>query len=134
VRLIFRLYNEYRCVRELKSELEARGLKTKTWTSGSGRAVGGKPFSGGHLYYLLKNRVYVGEAVHRGVSHAGQHEAIIDQDTWHRTEAILKNNRVGRKQGRGAENPSPLAGILFDELGSRLTPSHTGKRGARLRF
>src|SRR6202022_2304267 len=50
VRLIFRRYAELGSVRLLQAELEARGIKSKSWTSVSGRLVGGKPFSRGALY------------------------------------------------------------------------------------
>ena len=40
VRLIFRRYAELGSVRLLKAELEARGIKSKSWTSASGRLVG----------------------------------------------------------------------------------------------
>ncbi|MCH8154875.1 MAG: recombinase family protein, partial [Proteobacteria bacterium] len=33
-------------------------------------------------YKLLANPVYVGEIVHKGVRHAGEHDAIIDRETW----------------------------------------------------
>ena len=48
VRLIFRRYAELGSVRLLKAELEARGIKSKSWTSASGRLVGGKPFRAAH--------------------------------------------------------------------------------------
>jgi len=43
-------------VRLLKDELDACGIKSKSWTTASGRRVGGKPFSRGALYLLLQNR------------------------------------------------------------------------------
>src|ERR1700732_222567 len=59
-RLIFRRYAELGSVRLLKAEIEARGIKSKSWTSASGRLVGGKPFSRGALYLMLQNRIYRG--------------------------------------------------------------------------
>ena len=58
VRLIFRRYSELGSVRLLKAELEARGIKSKSWTSASGRLVGGKLFSRGALYLMLQNRIF----------------------------------------------------------------------------
>ena len=66
-------------VRLLKDELEAPGIKSKSWTTASGRRVGGKPFSRGALYLILQNRLYRGEIVHKGQSHPGEHTPIIDQ-------------------------------------------------------
>ena len=66
VRAIFCRYAERDSVRLLKDELEARAIKSKSWTSASGRLVGGKPFSRGALYLMLQNRLYRGEIVHKG--------------------------------------------------------------------
>jgi site-specific DNA recombinase len=51
------------------------------------------------LYYLLRNRVYRGEAVHKGVAHPGEHEAIIEEDSWETVQAKL--SAPGNKQRRG---------------------------------
>jgi hypothetical protein len=64
VRFIFCRYAELGSVRLLKEELDARGIKSKSWTSASGHPIGGKPFSHGALYLLLQNRTYLGEIVH----------------------------------------------------------------------
>ena len=61
VRSIFRSYTELGSVRLLKQELEVRGVITRAWTSASDRRVGGKPFSRGGLYLILRNRIYLGE-------------------------------------------------------------------------
>ena len=78
VRTIFRRYAELGSVRLLKEKLEARGVKSKSWTSAAGRLIGGKPFSRGALYLMLRNRIYRGEIVHNGQSHQGEHKPIID--------------------------------------------------------
>jgi site-specific DNA recombinase len=54
VRLIFRRYAELGSVRLLQAELEARGIRSKSWTSVSSRLVGGKPFSRGALYLCCR--------------------------------------------------------------------------------
>jgi hypothetical protein len=57
VRSIFRRYAELGSVRLLKDELEARRIDSRSWTSASGRLVGGKPFSRGAFYLILQNRI-----------------------------------------------------------------------------
>src|SRR5215470_6830563 len=57
VRSILRRYAELGSVRLLKDELEARRIDSRSWTSPSGRLVGGKPFSRGALYLILQNRI-----------------------------------------------------------------------------
>jgi DNA invertase Pin-like site-specific DNA recombinase len=134
VRLIYRLYTEYRCVRQLKAELDRRKIVTKKKVSLTGRTWGGNAFTRGHLYCLLANRLYLGEAVHKGQAYPGQHEAIIDQDLWNRVQTTLKDNRYERASGLKSIEPSLLAGILFDDRGNRLTPSHTRRHNRRYRY
>src|SRR5215467_6930141 len=60
VRSIFRRYAELGSVRLLKEELEAHGINSKSWKRAAGRVIGGKPFSRGALYLILRNRIYRG--------------------------------------------------------------------------
>ena len=53
------------------------------------RSRRGKLIDKGFLYKLFNNRVYIGEAVHKGSSYPGEHEAIIDRDIWDKVHAIL---------------------------------------------
>src|SRR5215471_5053352 len=59
----YRCYSRYARVKAvtlttpLKDELEARRIDSRSWTSASGRLVGGKPFSRGALYLILQNRI-----------------------------------------------------------------------------
>src|SRR6202022_1284637 len=62
---IFRRYAELGSIRLLQEELDAQGLRSKCWTSASGRLWGGKPFARGALYLLLHNRTYRGGSVQK---------------------------------------------------------------------
>jgi DNA invertase Pin-like site-specific DNA recombinase len=134
VRAIFRRYAELGSVRLLKDELEARGIKSKSWTTTAGRCVGGKPFSRGALYLLLQNRLYRGEIVHKGQSHPGEHTPIIDQPLWDAVQAQLTARTAERNSSTRSRQPSLLAGMLFDGDGNRMTPTHATKQGTRYRY
>jgi len=121
-------------VRLLKAELEAQGRKSKSWTSASGRVIGGKPFSRGALYLMLRNRTYRGEIVHRGQSHPGEHTPIIDQPLWDAVQMRLAGNTTERNSGTRTHQPSLLAGMLFDTEGNRMTPSYAVKKGTRYHY
>ncbi len=110
VRLVFRRYAELGSVRLLKAELEARGIKSKSWTSASGRLVGGKSFSRGALYLMLQNRTYRGEIVHKGQFHPGEHTPIIDQPLWDAVQEQLAGNTARHRCGGRTRQPSLLAG------------------------
>ena len=47
---------------------------------------------------------------------------------------MLAANRVERATGARASHPSPLTGMVFDETGERLTPTHAVKKGTRYRY
>jgi site-specific DNA recombinase len=47
---------------------------------------------------------------------------------------MLAANRVERATGARASNPSLLTGMVFDEAGERLTPTHAVKKGTRYRY
>jgi site-specific DNA recombinase len=134
VRSVFRRYAELGSVRLLKAELEAQGRKSKSWTSAAGRVIGGKPFSRGALYLILRNRTYRGEIVHKGQSHPGEHAPIIDQPLWDAVQMRLAGNTAERNSGTRTHQPSLLAGMLSDTEGNRMTPSYVVKKGRRYRY
>jgi hypothetical protein len=45
----------------------------------------GQRLDKGRIYKLLNNRVYIGEAVHKGIAYPGEHEAIVGKDLWDRS-------------------------------------------------
>ena len=52
----------------------------------------GPPIDKGDIYKTLNDRVYIGEAVHKG-SHPGEHQAIIDHSLRDKAHAILRKNQ-----------------------------------------
>jgi site-specific DNA recombinase len=99
-----------------------------------GRQSGGTAFSRGHFYRLLSNPVYIGRVPHQGRSYEGEHDAIIDAETWDKVQAQLAMN-AGRKRGRASsKHPSLLAGLLFTADGVPFTPSHAVNHGRRYRY
>ena len=99
----------------------------------TGRNVGGARFGRGALYHLLKNRIYRGEAVHKGVSHPGEHDAIVDEGLWGEVQAKLAGNVGTRRQAR-IDNGALLMGLLFDDRGNRMSPSYTTRKSGRYRY
>jgi site-specific DNA recombinase len=134
VRHIFRRYAALGSVRLLQQELDAAGIRSKSWISSSGRRWGGKPLARGALYLMLKNPIYRGEIVHKDQHYPGEHEPIIDEALWQEVETKLAINAVERRAGEKVANPSLLAGLLYDGQGYRMTPSHAVKKGMRYRY
>ena len=121
-------------VRLLKEELDGDGIVSKTRIDKYGRQSGGKLLARGALYLLLQNPIYRGRIVHKENSYQGEHDAIIDATLWDRVEQRLAANRIERSEGADAREPSLLAGLIYDDTGERMIPSHANKRGNRYRY
>ena len=130
VREIFRCYSELGSVRLLKAELDRRGLRSKLRVANNGGRSGGSSFYRGALYTVLRNPIYIGQIRHKGVCYPGEHEAIVERQTWEQVQTLLSARRVRATKS----TPSPLAAKLFDEDGERLTPSHVVKGTRRYRY
>ena len=132
VRMIFNRYLTLKSFQALISELDEKGIVTKTRLPSS-KLKGGVPFTYGPLAYLLKNRTYIGETGHKGSWFQGEHQPILDQRTFDQVQELLKANSIIRTKQRH-DNEALLSGILFDDRGNRMTPSYTIKNGVRYPF
>jgi len=133
VRALFELYLEHGTVRTVTLEAERLGLRTKVRNI-NGKTTGGQVFSRGHLYQLLRNPVYAGKIAHKGKTHAGRHEAILDKKSWDAVQHKLDDNAAPRATTTNSAGLNLLTGLLFDEQGDRLTPIRSGKKGKRYHY
>jgi DNA invertase Pin-like site-specific DNA recombinase len=134
VRLLFDLYLKFGSVRRLHEECQRLGLRTKLRTMLDGRQSGRTGFSRGHLYRILSSPIYIGRIPHKHRSYNGEHEAIIEAETWDGVQVQLATN-AGRKRGRSnSKHPSLLAGLLFTVDGLPFTASHAVNHGRRYRY
>ncbi|MGB7406793.1 MAG: recombinase family protein [Pacificimonas sp.] len=134
VRHIFERYLKLGSISQLAEELARDGYRTKLRIYKSGRQVGGIPFLKGPLASLLKNRIYLGEVVHNGTAHPGEHDAVIDPGVFEQVQALIARNRHDQKTGKRAINPSLLTGMLTDPDGRKMTPVHTTRATKRYRY
>src|SRR4029079_18048508 len=102
VRMIFERFGRIGSTTRLARELLRDGVTTR-----KGRAMD-KLF----LHRLLRNRVYIGEAVHKGVANPGEHEAIVDKALWARAHAILLEAPRARAARARTRTPALLKGLL----------------------
>jgi hypothetical protein len=124
VRWIFARFLEIGSGTELAREVAKRGIRTPR-----GNRIDKK-----YLYRMLNNRAYIGEAVHKGVSYPGEHDAIIDAETWDRVHAILQESPRKRAARTRAETPALLKGLLFGPDGAAFSPTHTRKGDKLYRY
>lgn len=136
VQRIFALYLELGCLRRLEEAVSREGLRSKRHLRADGSITGDRPLSRGQIYYLLRNPVYIGRIRHKDKVWPGQHAPIIDAASWQDVQDRLLA-AANRPRSRSSDTPEAdawLTGKLRDETGDRLTPTHTTRRGRRLRY
>jgi DNA invertase Pin-like site-specific DNA recombinase len=124
VRMLFQRFLRVGSMTKLVVALRAEGRTTK----------GGKPIDKGYVYRILNNRVYLGDAVHKGVAYPGEHQAIIDRTLWDRVHTVLSESPRKRAANTRAQTPSLLKGLIFGPTGRAMTPAHTRKGGKLYRY
>lgn len=121
-------------VTDLLTEMEQDGIVTAKRAQRDGSIRGGLPFRRGGLISLLSNRIYIGEIVHKGSSYPGEHEGIIDRDLFDQVQAKLASQPRPRIQSKRHRVVSVLAGMLSDDSGKPMVPTHTRNHGRRYRY
>jgi site-specific DNA recombinase len=133
VRSIFRRYLELGSVNELLRDLRERNIRTKAKLLSTGTTRGGILFGRGALYYMLSNRFYIGEVKYKDEILPGEQPAILDRALF---EAVEQKRLAQWSHRTVRRNKSDhlLAGLLFDEAGHRMIPTHATKAGIRYRY
>ena len=119
VRWVFARFIEIGSGTLLARELAERGI-----TTSRGHRIDKK-----FVYRILNNRVYIGEAVHKGDSYPGEHDAIIERDVWDKVHAILTESPRKRAARTRADTPALLRGLLYGPDDAAFSPTHTRKGG-----
>jgi site-specific DNA recombinase len=131
--LIFRRYLELGGVNELLRDLRERNIRTKSRLLSTGATRGGIPFGRGALYYLLSNRFYIGEVKYKNEILPGEQPPIMDRALF---DAVRQKSLAQRSHRTIVRNKSDqlLTGLLFDDAGHRMIPTHATKAGIRYRY
>jgi site-specific DNA recombinase len=133
VRKIFTDYLRIESIGELAAALEQEGVRPRPRVLAIGAPIAAGRFMVGPLAHLLKNRFYIGEVVYKGEVHTGEHEPILDRDLFEAAQQKLAERAVARRLSR-SRSPSMLMGLIFDDRGNPMSPSHANKKGVRYRY
>jgi DNA invertase Pin-like site-specific DNA recombinase len=118
VRQIFRRYLELGAVVPLKVALDSENVRLPERIDGTGKHTGGGLISRGHLHNILSSPIYVGMLPHKGRVYDGQHEAIIDAETWNRVQALLGDHTHRRNRNvRSTGLCSPANSMMIVAIG-----------------
>src|SRR5712664_3879905 len=133
VRLIYRRYLELGGVNALVRDLRERNIRSKSRLLATGATRGGVLFGRGSLFYLLRNRFYVGEVKYKDEILPGEQPAIMDRVLFDAVQQKLTEQWTTRSKTRNA-SAHFLTGLLFDDSGHRMVPTHATKAGVRYRY
>ena len=86
------------------------------------------------LNMLLSFAQFERDVTHKGIAYPGQHEPIIDRETFEAVRRQLLHNAADRRSMTNVKARSLLTGLVFDETGDRLCPTHANKPGRRYRY
>jgi site-specific DNA recombinase len=133
VRWIFRRYLELGSVNELVRDLKERNIRTRAKRLATGATRGGIPFGRGALYYLLGNHFYIGEVKYKNEILPGEQPPIMDRALF---DAVRQKSIAQWSHRTVVRNKSDqlLTGLLFDDAGHRMVPTHATKAGVRYRY
>jgi site-specific DNA recombinase len=133
VRRIFGRYVELGSVGALARALDEQGVRPKPRQLANGQTKAAERYTIGPLAHMLKNRFYVGEVAYRGEVHKGEHPDIVNREVFDRVQTVLSERTVQRTLKRG-DSPHLLTGLIFDDRGNPMSPTHTNKKGVRYRY
>jgi hypothetical protein len=114
-------------------DLRERNIRTKSRLLATGATRGDVHFGRGSVFYLLRNRFYIGEVKYKGDILPGEQPPIMERALFDAVQQKLTDQWTNRTTIR---NPSEhlLAGLLFDDAGHRMVPTHATKAGIRYRY
>src|SRR5712672_966921 len=133
VRLIYRRYLELSGVNALVRDLKDKDIRTKTRLRATGATHGGILFQRGSLFYLLRNRFYIGEVKYKGEILPGEQPSIMDRELFDAVQQKLTDQWSHRNHAK-SKSDHLLMGLLFDDAGHRMIPTHATKAGIRYRY
>ena len=121
VRMIFERFLSLGSASKLARALQAEGITNKR----------GRRIDKGFIYKVINNRVYIGEAVHKGTAYPGEHTAIISKELWDGLHTMLQRSPRERRAENRSTSEALLKGLIFSNSGSAMTPTYT-RKGDRL--
>ena len=133
VRHLFALYRQIKSVRELRHRLEAEGISSKRRVRRDGSVSGGNPSTAGPSITFCRTASTSGKSFTGTTPIRGNTRPSSSGNSGTKFRRSWPRMPTGNAGERRA-GPVCLTGLLFDEEGGRLSPSHAVKQGRRYRY
>ena len=134
VRMIMERYLQDHTVRTLVEQLRREGVVSKKRVMRDGSVRGGIPLQRGALSWLLSNRIYVGETVHKGKAYPGEHQAIVERELFDAVQTKLAERTLQNAALPQRRRVTLLPGMIYDDRGRPMSPCHTRNHGRRYTY
>ncbi len=112
IKEIFDLYLKGNSTLKIVQIFNERNYRTNKIACKNGRVLGGVKYSVARIQWMLRHAIYTGKARYNGQIYEGEHEAIIDEETFKRTQALLDQNHRERKVTKNTDCTGLLSHIL----------------------
>jgi hypothetical protein len=133
VKLIYDRFLETESCTLIADELNRRGCRSKSRPHTSGRNDGGKLYDKKAVRRILENQYYRGYVTHKGEIYKGQHDAIIDDESWLKVQEIFAKNKSTKHHKKSS--PYPLKGLLkCGSCGATMSPTACNNHGLKYRY
>jgi DNA invertase Pin-like site-specific DNA recombinase len=96
----------------IAQSLNQLGHRTKIKKLKTGETIGGHMFAPQAVFRILRNPYYKGCVIHKDNVYPGEHEAIIEEETWNRAQEIFAKHAEGKKPPKPSSSPALLSGLL----------------------
>ncbi|MCU0687613.1 MAG: recombinase family protein [Polyangiaceae bacterium] len=134
VREAFALYLEEKSAFLVAKALHARGRRTKGRLGENGTRRPGPRWTKVSVLRVLKNPLYVGLVPYGRERHPGEQAPLVEQETFARTQELLKKPSVRRRHA-GRNERYLLSGLVrCGACGGAMTPASTCKGGRAYRY
>jgi site-specific DNA recombinase len=135
VRAIFQLYLEKGSLGATLAAIQASGTKTKRFQTTLGHWRGGLALEKSSLQKMLTNITYLGKISFKEDLFDGEHDAIVDENTWREVQKVLRQN--GRNGSNVIRNKygALLKGLLYCKpCKSAMIHTYTSKGNRQYRY
>ncbi|HPI77039.1 MAG TPA: recombinase family protein [bacterium] len=135
VKKIFELYLENQSIMSTVETLNDMGMRTKSWVTRKGVMRGGHPFDKARLHRLLTNVAYIGKVPHKDKVYEGEHDAILDNELWDKTQFLMITNaKTGGKHVKNKYGALLRGLVVCGSCGCSMIHTFTQKGNRTYRY
>ena len=131
---LFTRYLELKSVPALAAEVTGAAIAAERLQEASASSHYTRRVGNGMLYKLLANPIYIGRLKHRENVYDGEHQPLVDADLFDEVQRLLATQAATPRGSSVHADVHLLTGLLFDDTGDRMSPTHAKAHGTRYRY